>query len=177
MGAMRWAHLNKLKKDLENSEVPNPEKFLVEAKDMVMCCRDMLIKLEENIGAALAKLQNERPTVTEKDLSEPVPSDPGLRPTPLSDSQRLYLAQLGPQQPILFNYPCKKDITTGHKQNSFCSTWYSQYPFLEYSIEKDAAFCFVCQMFPQGACRHPSEKNWSSIGIRKWQKNEKQRKR
>ena len=38
-------HLNKLKKDLENSEVPNPEKVLVEAKDMVMCCRDMLIKL------------------------------------------------------------------------------------------------------------------------------------
>ena len=84
-------HLNKLKKDLENSEVPNPEKFLVEAKDMVMCCRDMLVKLEENIGAALAKLQNEGPPVTEKDLSEPVPSDPGLRPTPLSDSQRLYL--------------------------------------------------------------------------------------
>ena len=35
-------HLNK---DLENSEVPNPENFLVEAKEMVMCCRDMLIKL------------------------------------------------------------------------------------------------------------------------------------
>ena len=82
---------------------------------MVMCCRDMLIKLEENIGAALAKLQNEGPPVTEKDLSEPVPSDPGLPPTPLSDSQRLYLAQLGPQQPILFNYPRNKDITTGHK--------------------------------------------------------------
>ena len=115
-------YLNKLKKDLENSEVPNPEKFLVEAKDMVMCCRDMLIKLEENIGAALAKLQNEGPPVTEKDLYEPVPSDPGLRPTPLSDSQRLYLAQLGPQQPILSNYPRNKDITTSHKQNSFCST-------------------------------------------------------
>ena len=31
-------------------------------------------------------------------------------------------------------------------------------------------------MFPQGACRHPSEKNWSSIGVRKWQKMKSRRK-
>ncbi len=104
-----------------------------------------------------------------KNLPDPVSSDPGLRPPSLSDAQRTYLGQLGPQQPVLYNYPRNEDIGS-HKQKSFCAAWYSQYPFLEYSIEKDAAFCFVCQMFPEGVGREQSEKNWLDTGVRTWHK-------
>ena len=80
------------------------------------------------------------------------------------------LQQIGPQQPKLFNYPQNEDITSSSKQNRFTAVWFSQYPFLEYNIEKDAAFCYVCQMFPTGIDRERSTQNWSSIGVRKWDK-------
>lgn len=158
-------HLSKLKKNLESSAVPNLEGFLVETRDIVACCKEITTNLEQNIDSALGKLHTERTLVTEQDLPDPVSSDPGLRPSSLSDSQRIYLGQLGPQQPVLFNYPKNGDIGS-HKQKSFCAAWYSQYPFLEYSIEKDAAFCFVCQMFPEGVGQEQSERNWLDTGVR-----------
>ena len=80
--------------------------------------------------------------MTECDLPDPVPKDPGLRPPFTAERQRLNLAQIGPQQPKLFNYPQNEDITSSSKQNRFTAVWFSQYPFFEYSIEKDAAFCY-----------------------------------
>jgi hypothetical protein len=77
-----------------------------------------------------------------KNLPDPVSSDPGLRPPSLSDAQRTYLGQLGPQQPVLYNYPRNEDIGS-HKQKSFCAAWYSQYPFLEYSIKTRLSVLFV----------------------------------
>ena len=59
---------------------------------------------------------------------------------------------------------------SSRKQNRFTAVWFYQYPFLEYSIEKDAAFCFVCQMFLSGMDRERSTQNWCSIGVRKWDK-------
>ena len=108
--------------------------------------------------------------VTECDLADPVSKNPGLRPPITTERQRLYLAQIGPQQPKLFNYPQNEDIASSSKQNRFTAVWFSQYPFLEYSIEKDVAFCYVCQMFPTGIDRQGSAQNWSSTGVRKWDK-------
>ena len=160
---------------------------LYEAKyDEVYCCKSRSVvgrckrsgaelqgnssKSGKSVESALSKRDEEKVIILESDLPEPVPSDPGLRPPNMTKSQIKYLAQIGPQQPKLFNYPQDKEIKGNHKQNRFCAAWYSQYPFLEYSIEKDTVFCFACQMFPNGPDRERSEQNWCTTGVKKWDK-------
>jgi hypothetical protein len=49
----------------------------------------------------------------------------------------------GPTQPKI-NFP--KRIISGSSR-SFSSTWYEKFFWLEYSLSKDAVFCFVCRHF------------------------------
>ena len=35
----------------------------------------------------------------------------------------------------------------GTKKRSFSSDWYRKYSWLEYSVEKDAVFCYACRIF------------------------------
>ena len=46
--------------------------------------------------------------------------------------------------------------------------WYREFPFLEYSVVKDAAFCFVCFLFPSHSSA--SEKAWFTTGEKNWAK-------
>jgi hypothetical protein len=163
---VRWALLS-----VRNANVvPNHKIFLIDAKEAAISCKRIAIRLQKSVDLALAKYNEGEVPVAERDLPDPVPKDPGLRPLITTKRQRLYLAQIGPQQPKLFNYPSNEDITSSNKQNSFTAVWFSQYPFLEYSTEKDAAFCFVCQMFPKGIDRERSTQNWCCTGVRKWDK-------
>ena len=50
---------------------------------------------------------------------------------------------LGPIQPVI-NFPATK---FGGRDYRFQKTWYSRYDWLEYSIEKDAMYCFYCRTF------------------------------
>lgn len=49
-----------------------------------------------------------------------------------------------PKQPKDINFPVSK---FGSKNLSFCINWYSRFHWLEYSRQKDAAFCFICRHF------------------------------
>ncbi|KAL1439207.1 hypothetical protein MTO96_001303 [Rhipicephalus appendiculatus] len=53
-----------------------------------------------------------------------------------------------PTQPILNPFPSKK---YGKLSRSFNSDWYRLFPWLEYSAQADAAFCYPCRMFSTGA--------------------------
>ena len=159
-----------LKQNIETCIAPNHKSFIIEAKEAEIACKKMAIRLKNSVDLALEKYKEGEVPATECDLPDPVSKDPGLRPPITTERQRLYLAQIGPQQPKLFNYPQNEDITLSSKQNRFTAVWFSQYPFLEYSIEKDAAFCYVCQMFPTGIDRERSTQNWSSTGVRTWDK-------
>ena len=163
-------HMALMKQNMMKCTVASPEAFLVDAKEAAQSCKKIAARLEKSVESALSKRDKEKVAILESDLPESVPSDPGLRPPNMTKSQIEYLAQIGPQQPKLFNYPQDKEIKGNHKQNRFCAAWYSQYPFLEYSIEKDAVFCFVCQMFPYGPDRERSEQNWCTTGVKKWDK-------
>ena len=56
-----------------------------------------------------------------------------------------------PTQPANISFPA---TIMGSKKRSFNPEWYRQYSWLEYSIEKDAAFCFACRFFGSAAvCR------------------------
>lgn len=83
----------------------------------------------------------------------------------------MYLANLGPYQPRLAAYPVNHEIKTG-KQNKLymINSWYDEYPHLEYSVHKDAAFCFVCSLFPIGTGRQSADDAWTVTGVRKWHK-------
>ncbi|CAF4053549.1 unnamed protein product [Rotaria magnacalcarata] len=49
-----------------------------------------------------------------------------------------------PAQPKLSSYPTNKH------GRSFRSIWYSNFPWLEYSIKQDAVFCYYCRHFSEG---------------------------
>ena len=72
-----------------------------------------------------------------------------------------------PIQPILQNYPRTTFGTGKNSRNrSFSHHWYSKFPFIEYSISKDAVFCYACRLFP-----HPTaftEPVFTSVGYRGW---------
>ena len=51
----------------------------------------------------------------------------------------------------------------GSTKRSFQASWYSEYEWLEYSIERDAAFCFPCRFF--GVATNPALVN---TGFRDW---------
>ncbi|KAL4112638.1 hypothetical protein QTP88_016386 [Uroleucon formosanum] len=78
------------------------------------------------------------------------------------------LADLGdresrPRRPQLAAY---KKIKFGEKFRSFRSQWYTECEWLEYSVQRNAAFCFVCRVIgPEN-----SEDAWTRTGFSNWQK-------
>ena len=73
-----------------------------------------------------------------------------------------------PRQPVNVEFP----ITYfSGKARSFNSDWFRQYPWLEYSVKKDAAFCYPCRLFnltqsSTGTSR--PEKAFTTLGFRDW---------
>ena len=66
-----------------------------------------------------------------------------------------------PSQPILKKYP---STTYGKTTRSFSSAWYKGRPWLEYSVAKDAVFCFPCRVFGV----NPPETVFTVEGYRDW---------
>lgn len=85
--------------------------------------------------------------------------DPANRPQNMTDSQRQYLINMGPHRPRLAKFP-------HDGKNRFSAKWYDEYEHLEYSLEKDAAFCFTCSLFR----REKREEAWASVGVKTWSK-------
>ncbi|KAF0764466.1 zinc finger MYM-type protein 1-like [Aphis craccivora] len=108
-------------------------------------------------------------TCNDKVIDHFIEHDPGNRKTIESASQRKYLVSLGPYQPKLATYPKNSDIAHG-KQNQFSSLWFKEFPHLEYSVVKDAAFCFICSLFPKGPNRNFAEIAWVKNGVNAWYK-------
>jgi len=78
--------------------------------------------------------------------------DPGLRKSideydvNIRDAVRREYLLRGPCQPICHTYPKKK---IGDRLRSFHDSWFKNFNWLEYSVAKDAAFCFYCYIFKQ----------------------------
>ncbi|XP_062229974.1 uncharacterized protein LOC133927506 [Phragmites australis] len=71
----------------------------------------------------------------------------GFHPNIKSEVRRAYLLR-GPTQPIGHNFPRKR---VGKDWRLFQPKWFKDYDWLEYSVSKDAAFCFYCFLFRQEA--------------------------
>ena len=93
-----------------------------------------------------------RTEIREVDISS-LERDPGLRPSigdynvnQRDEVRRAYI-MAGPFQPILSNYP---KSTFGKQMRSFQRSWFQYQSFskwLEYLIDKDAAYCLPCYLF------------------------------
>jgi hypothetical protein len=57
---------------------------------------------------------------------------------------------------------------TQHRQ--FSSKWYASRPWLEYSVLKDAAYCFCCRVFKTTNEGNNAEDAFSNNGVRAWKK-------
>lgn len=104
--------------------------------------------------------------LTEFDIIS-LPKDPGLR-RKLTDFhindrdiiRREYIRR-GPCQPSEYKFP--------KTNRNFVRTWFDKFkPWLEYSIEKDAAFCFVCYLFKSDTT--PGGDAFVNPGFRTWGK-------
>jgi hypothetical protein len=74
-------------------------------------------------------------------------SDPGLRipidrfVSNIRDEVRRAFIVKGPTQPIGHNFPKSND------KRSFQKHWFRQHSWLEYSLQKNKAYCFYCYLF------------------------------
>ena len=61
----------------------------------------------------------------------------------VNDDNRAFLIQCGPIRPSI-DFP---QTDQGRKKYRFSKNWYNEYDWIEYSLSKDAAFCFSCRCF------------------------------
>lgn len=54
------------------------------------------------------------------------------------------LNRANPYQPVLKSYPW---TLFGGRERCFSAAWYQSRPWLEYSVDRDACFCFPCRVF------------------------------
>ena len=72
-----------------------------------------------------------------------------------------------PIQPVLKRYP-RRMFGSGvnERERCFSDSWYGKYSFIEYSIAKDAVFCFPCRFFSDPT-KHV-EHAFTTGGFRAW---------
>ncbi|XP_050218045.1 uncharacterized protein LOC126668874 [Mercurialis annua] len=96
--------------------------------------------------------------------------DPGLRPciddydVGIRDQVRRQYLLKGPCQPYGHNFPKKKQAT---EMRSFIETWFKKFIWLEYSVEKDAAFCLYCYLFASPGSK---SETFTRKGFSNWKK-------
>ena len=71
----------------------------------------------------------------------------------------------GPKQPLLSLFPTHK---IGDHNRSFQADWYNNYPFIEYSVQRDSAFCFPCRICSNG--QGNADKAFTHNGVNDWKK-------
>ena len=86
------------------------------------------------------------------------------------DKIRRFYLQKGPCQPHEHNFPQKK---VGKALRRFNLAWFKQYCWLEYSIEKDAAFCLYCYLYRPEIGEQASGDSFVSEGFTNWKKKER----
>ena len=67
----------------------------------------------------------------------------------------------GPKQPKLGNFPPSR---FGGQNRSFSASYYTKFPFVEYSVNRNAVFCFYCRLF----CSFASEPTFTTEGFNHW---------
>ncbi len=130
----------------------------------------MVEEVSESVGFgnssnAESTQQSEAPTTSKIFF---IVRDPGLRqpmwtyPINERDEVRRAYLKAGPYQ-MQFDYPEKK-------KHRFKYSWFADFPWLEYSPTKDAAFCLPCYLFTD---KPKAQNGWDAFtvkGFQNWKK-------
>ena len=107
---------------------------------------------------------------------ELLPHDPGLRknimdypPNERNPVRRAYILKK-PCQPKTHDFP-QRDISG--RLRRFSLNWFKKWDWLEYSVEMDAAFCFVCYLFKRDVEINKGGDAFVVGGFRAWNKPER----
>jgi hypothetical protein len=90
-------------------------------------------------------------------------------PTDRDQIRRAYL-QKGACQPFDHDFPRKKFGTTMRRFNP---AWFKEYKWLEYSIEKDAAYCLYCYLFKPDFGNQAGGDSFVTEGFSNWKEKER----
>ncbi|XP_057771129.1 uncharacterized protein LOC130990918 [Salvia miltiorrhiza] len=100
--------------------------------------------------------------------------DPGLRrpieefDISIRDQIRREYLSMGPCQLVGHNYP---KTQFGNQLRSFQDVWYQKFVWLEYSVAKDACFCFWCYLFkPEDKSSRYKTDVFTKTGFTNWKK-------
>ncbi|XP_048493267.1 uncharacterized protein LOC104897818 [Beta vulgaris subsp. vulgaris] len=108
---------------------------------------------------------------------ELLPHDPGKRinimdyPSNQRNAIRRAYILKKPCQPKTHNFP-QRDLG-GPRPRRFVASWFDKWDWLEYSIEKNAAFCFVCYLFKNDIEVNVGGDAFVEGGFRSWNKSER----
>ena len=101
---------------------------------------------------------------------EALEHDPGKR-IPISmyavndqDRVRRRYIEMGPCQPKNHKFVF---TNKGGSERRFCNAWFKEFSWIEYSVEKDRAFCFVCYLF-KDKTRCPGGDAFVKKGFNNW---------
>ena len=175
------SELSHLVEDLKNASdvvdkvksdtCPAVETFLVNVVEITQRICKNASKIRKTSSALLKEIEKKKASaLIEEEIVVSVPChDPAERCKVSSLTEKKYLVKLGSHQPKLSVFPQHEDIPP-RKQCRFSAVWYSSFPHLEYSISKNAAFCYVCLLFPSGPGREHADAAWPTDGMRQWHK-------
>ena len=125
------------------------------------------------------KSSSERSSTDREEVPNILGPSVNSRKSSLSPPSDLGTLQSGPSQPKLKRYELKLQYVCikcssmyfefdrypqKECKRNFNSDWYHRRDWLEYSIERDAAFCFPCRMFGG------RETSFTTIGFSSWNK-------
>ncbi|XP_022846235.1 zinc finger MYM-type protein 1-like [Olea europaea var. sylvestris] len=98
-------------------------------------------------------------------------SDPGIRPPiesydhNIRDVVRMSYLEKGPCQPYEHDFSRRP---MGNDNRCFRKEWFSEFHWLEYSIEKDAAYCLHCYLFKPDRGGQGGGHIFTKTGFRDW---------
>ena len=157
--------------EIKQQNIPNIEQFVLSVSELAESVENQGNELKKSAKRCLEKIKKDKCTgsLSNEEIAVLMEHDPGKRGKISSQNEREFLINMGPYQPKLATFPTNDNITSG-KHNRFSSQWYKEYPHLENSVHNNAAFCFVCCLFPEGVGRVSADNSWTVNGVRQWHK-------
>src|SRR6266498_3435122 len=80
--------------------------------------------------------------------------------------RELFLSK-GPFQPLSHSFPWKEQ---GNQKRAFIKSWFYKFDWLEYSVHKDAAYCFYCYLFKTPRPDNFGNDTFTKNGFSNWKK-------
>ena len=156
---------------IKQTQVPDfsEEIFTIHFKLLCTSLKTMTTKIEQLCEQQMAKTENNRGIITPKDQSKFVSRNP-VDNGKYDEDELRNLVSCVPYRDVNLSYPQNPELKRKNKQCSFTSNWCNDFPYLEYSIKKDVAFCFCCRLFGVGPGGEKSQATWSSIDVSLWSK-------